>query len=116
MFSPGTLYEHMYDSNRIPHDQLMYRLISTIAKEGKDEDGKPNGHYYIHHDDAIKFVQPYIAEHLPKLTGDDLDFYMKFKVEDIFTHMDVLGSGFIEAEQMGRFIREVVQNNTLNLH
>ena len=98
MFSPGTLWEHMYDSDRVPHDQLMYKLISTIAREGKDEDGKPNGKYFVHHDDAVKFVQPYMTKELPKLTGEKLDFYMKMNVEDIFNHMDVLGSGFIEAE------------------
>ena len=115
-FSPGTLYEHMYDSNRIPHDELMYKMIKNYAKEGKDpENGRPNGRFYINKDDALKVALPMIVEHT-KLSGDKLAFYMQSKVEDTFRYMDVLGSGFIEAEQMGRFLKEVCQDSTLQLH
>ena len=83
MYSPGTLWEHMYDSNRIPHDALMYNLIKNYSKEAKDEDGKPNGRFYVDRKAAKEVTGPYVKKHL-KLTGEKFDEYMTKDFENKF--------------------------------
>ena len=41
----------------------MYKIIKDWASEGKDEMGKPNGKFYIGHDNAMKMVEPYVKKH-----------------------------------------------------
>ena len=40
---------------------------------------------------------------------------MTMEFEDKFRYIDVLDSGFIEVEQMGRFVRMMCHDNTLDL-
>mgnify|MGYP000742676658 CR=1 FL=1 len=105
----------MWDHNRIPHDALMYKLIKDYAKEGKDVDGKPNGLFFVDRENAKKFATPLVEKHL-KLTGDKLTDYMTNKFVEIFNYYDVLAQGFIPAEQMGRLLKELCQDNTLDLY
>ena len=114
-FSPGSIYEQMYDHNRVPHDALMYTLISKYAKEGKDADGKPNGLFYVDKENAKKFSTPLVEKYL-KLTGEKLTEYMTYKFEEKFNYYDVLAQGYIPAEQMGRLVKELCQDNTLDLY
>jgi hypothetical protein len=103
----------MYDHERIPHDELMYKMINSIAKEGKDSFGYPNGRFYVPKDAAIKFVTPLVKELVKFKDAAEFDFYVKDAVSDLFDHIDVLNTGFIEIEQMGRFIKESCKNHTL---
>ena len=45
-----------------------------------------------------------------------MDFYLKNNVEENFRRIDELGSGFIEAEQVGRFIKDSCQDQTMDLY
>ena len=115
-FAPPTFWEHLYDSNRIPHDELMYKVITNLAREGKDDMGRPNGRFYVDKATALKFVAPLVKHKVKFATAEEYEFYMKDRVVDIFNHMDVLNSGYIEAEQMGRFIKEACQDHTMMLY
>ena len=107
----------MYDSNRIPHDNLMFKIIKEYgAREGKDEMGKPNGKFYLDHDAAMKMIVPYLKKYGGFKTDADREVHLKYKVEDIWRSMDVLGSGVIEADQVGRFIKEACGDHTLDLY
>merc|ERR1711959_99890 len=100
----------MYKTDKIPHDKLMNSLIKNHSKEGKDENGKPNGRFYVDKANTLVISKPFVAKYL-KLDSKNkpaLDFFIANDFEDNFRRFDALGSGLIEAEQMGRFIQTLV--------
>ena len=112
-FSPGSIWKR--DDEKIPNDKFVYNLISKYAKEGKnEEDGKPSGKFFIDRAAAKTVTEPYVKKYV-KVTGKDLEDVMTMEFEDKFKYIDVLDSGFIEVEQMGRFVRSMCHDNTLDL-
>ena len=90
-------------------------MISKYAKEGKNEsDGKPSGKFFLDRAAAKTVTEPYVKKYLNK-SGQDLQDIMTVDFEDKFKYIDVLDSGFIEVEQMGRFVRMMCHDNTLDL-
>ena len=92
----------------------MYTLIHDYAKEGKDENGKPSGKFFLDRESAKKVTLPYVQKYA-NLQGRSLEDYMTMEFEEQFQHFDVLNSGFIECEQMGRFIKLMARDNTLQI-
>ena len=78
-YSPGSIWKK--DWEKIPNDKLMYSLIHDYAKEGKDEEGKPNGHYFMDREAAKKVTLPYVTKYT-KMKGKELDDYMTMNFED----------------------------------
>ena len=51
------------DWEKQPHDELMNDLIKKYAKEGKDEEGKPNGRFFLNRDDALHASTPFVKKY-----------------------------------------------------
>ena len=93
----------------------MHDLIQDFGKEGKDEEtGKPNGVFYVDRAAAKKVSTPFVKK-AQKLSGPKLDEYMEREFEDLFVHFDVLSTGFIQVDQMGRFIKSLCKDQTLDI-
>ena len=72
-FSPGSIWKK--DWEKIPNDKLMYTLIHDYAVEGKGEDGKPNGKFFVDRAAAKKVSAPYVQKYA-NLKGKSFDDYM----------------------------------------
>ena len=114
MYRENNPWEDMYKTEKVPHDRLMNSIIKNHAKEGKDQDGKPNGRFYVDKANALIMSKPFITKYL-KLGEKNMDFFIANDFEDNINRFDVLGTGFIEAEQMGRFIQTLVHEPTLDV-
>ena len=87
------------DWERQPHDELMNHLIKKYAKEGKDEEGKPNGRFFLNRDDALHASEPFIKKYRTDLKDKKAyDEFIRLNFDDMFQHYDVLSSGWIEVE------------------
>ena len=102
------------DWERQPHDELMNHLIKKFAKEGKDEEGKPNGRFFINKKDTLTASEPYVKKYRKDVPNEKAyKEFIELKFEDLFNHFDVLSTGFIEVEQMGRFIKSLCDDQTI---
>ena len=92
----------------------MSDLIKKYAKEGKDEEGKPNGRFFLNRDDCLHASEPYIHKYRKDLADKKAyDEFIQNNFDGMFNHFDVLSSGFIEVEQMGRFIKSLCNDQTI---
>lgn len=109
-----------YTNEHIPEDKNMHDLIKNFAKEGKDEDtGRPNGTFFLDKKNAEQFVTPYVKKYLATHTKEetrDFDLFMNMDFNEKFDHYDVLGTGFVDTYQMGRFLKELVHDNTMDIY
>ena len=112
-YSPGSIW--LKEWEKTPNDQLMYNLIDKYAKEGKGENGKPNGRFYVDKNAVKKVSEPIVAKYLPKLDKDQQKNLWTVEFEELFGRFDVLDSGFIEVEQMGRFLKSLVHDQTIDI-
>ena len=94
----------------------MNTLVSKYAWEGKDKDtDKPNGRYFIDREGAKKAFLPFQKKFLKITDEKKLDEFYKWEFESQFQHYDVLDEGFIEVEQMGRFFKTLLKDQTIDI-
>ena len=68
----------------------MNNLIKNYAKEGKDEDGKPNNTFYVDRAAAKKVSEDFVKKYLTLQAGENYDTYMRDTFDELFNHFDVL--------------------------
>ena len=59
--------------------------------------------------------EPIVAKYRKDLSDDQRSDVMKFEFPDLFARFDVLDSGFIEVEQMGRFFKAIAHDQTIDI-
>ena len=86
-------------------DKLMESMYNNYATEGKDEKtGKPNGHFWVTHDDAARAAAEVIETHL-HLHGKDRSDYLKENFNSQWKRFDVIGDGKVDIDRMPAFLR-----------
>ena len=56
-----------------------------------------------------------MAKYRKDLSDEQRSDVMKFEFPDLFARFDVLDSGFIEVEQMGRFFKAIAHDQTIDI-
>ena len=98
----------------------MHDLIKNFAKEGKDEiTGRPNGQFFLDKKSAETYVTPFVKKYLAahkKEETRDFSLFMNMDFNEKFDHYDVLGTGYVDTYQMGRFLKELVHDPTMDIY
>jgi hypothetical protein len=80
-------------------------MIEKYAVESKDEDThKPNGKFYVSKEKTKEASYEVLATHL-NLRGEAADKHLKKYFNDVWSHMDVLDTGKLEAIELNKFMR-----------
>ena len=79
-------------------------MIKNYAKEGENEDGSPNGTFWMSEGTAEAAAKEVLGTH-KGLKGDDLEKYLDTYWGKTWGHFDVNKSGHIEVIQMPQFMR-----------
>ena len=88
-------------------DSLMKSMYDNYATEGKDKGtGKPNGHFWVVHDDAQRAAAEVTETHL-HLTGEKNSRYVEENFPTIWNRFDVNEEGQIEIDRMPQFLRMI---------
>ena len=95
-------------------DMFMNSMLSNYAKEGKNEDGTPNGKFYLDRAAGERASREVITTHMG-LTGKALDDYMLANFSDTWAFYDVNKENLIEADRMSTFFRYLTKNAALNI-
>lgn len=88
-------------------DQLMKSLINKYAIEGRGEDGKKNGKFYLDKAGATAVSEEVVETHLG-LKGDKKDAYIKEHVPDLWSQWDVNDEGHVTADRIPTMLRKLV--------
>ena len=94
---PGTVgfapeYERVipdHFTNKHLDDQFMNSMLTNYSKEGRDENGNPNGKFFVDKEQARKASEEILKTHL-HLKGEDLKTYMMLNFEETWNYWDVL--------------------------
>ena len=92
----------------------MRSMIKNYATEGANEDGSPNGQFWMSEASADAAAQEVLATH-KGLKGSDLNKYMDTYWAKAWGHFDVNKSGHIEVTQMPQLMRFLASDQTLSL-
>ena len=84
------------------------------ALEGKNEDGSPNGAFFMDEPSTRAAAGEVLASH-KSLKGGELDSYLKTYFARTWAHYDVNKAGMIGVEVMPVFMRFLASDQTLNL-
>lgn len=76
----------------------MKSVISSYALEGRGDDGKPTGHFYLDLAQLYKVGYEVVQTHIG-YTDEKNKAYLNQYLPKIFNHIDVTNQGFILAEQ-----------------
>lgn len=100
-------------------DLLMRSIISTYSVEGKGDDGKPNGKFFITRSDMNGLVDEVLTNNMGFKDQSKKIKYADENVPKIWSHFDMFGKGYIKAEEVPQFLRmllgEVEVANSLQL-
>ena len=78
-----------------------------MATEEMDtETGKPNGKFFVEKDNARRASYEVLATHLD-LKGDKAEEHLKKYFDKTWDHMDVNGTGKLEAIELNKFMRDL---------
>jgi len=83
----------------------MRSMITTYAAEEKDEDGVPNGNFFLNKASAERALTEVVGTH-KGLSGKNLKAYVTEYFPRTWAHFDVNGAGMVGVEvmpQMARF-------------
>jgi len=92
----------------------MRSMIMKYAAEEKDEDGVPNGAFFLNEASARAASAEVLGSH-KGLKGADLKGYLDTYFPRTWAHFDVNGAGFIGVEVMPQFARFIASDQTMQL-
>ena len=95
-------------------DLFMRSMYNTYAREGKNEDGSPNGVFTMTEAATRNAASEVLATH-QKLEGDGLKKYLDTYFPRTWAHYDVNGAGAIGVETLPIFMRFLASDQTLQL-
>lgn len=87
----------LYDSTD-KDDLLMRSVIQNYALEGRGDDGRPNGKFYLTQSEFYNVGAEVVGTHIG-YKGAKLTAYLDQHVPTIFKHLDVNNQGYIIAEK-----------------
>ena len=95
-------------------DSFMASIIKNYALEGKNEDGSPNGKFYMNKARTENAAKEVLKTH-KKLDGKELDDYLKQYFARTWKHFDINSDDRLEADSMPMFMRFLASDQTLEL-
>ena len=101
-------------SNLNDDDRFMHSMITQYALEERDDNGQPNGNFYLEKEQAKAAATEVVATH-KNLSGKELDDYMLANFWDAWRFIDSANDGKVEAARMAGFMREICHDASLNL-
>jgi|ERR1719272_241208 len=93
-------------------DLFMRSMITTYAREGKNDDGSPNGQFSMTEAQTKAAAAEVMGTHM-KMTGDKLKGYLETYYPRTWAHYDPNGSGAIAVETVPIFMRFLASDQTL---
>ena len=115
MFAPQ--YERVVPeqfTDKHDDDMFMNSMITTYAHEGRNEDGTPNGAFFLDREHALKASEEVVATHMG-LKGTELKNYLDYNFDDAWKWADINGENKVEAARMSTFFRYLCKNAALNI-
>ena len=94
-------------------DLLMNSLIMKHAIEGKGADGAKNGKFYMDRYNTDLLAQEVVATHM-HLKGAKLNKYVDDKMNTLWSHYDVNGEGWIDADRAPVLLRSLIGDVEIN--
>jgi len=85
-------------------DPFMFSMINNYALEGKNEDGTPNGKFFMNESITRQASLEILKAH-KKLEGKEAEDYMKQYFERTWAHFDVTKDGILDVDTMPQFMR-----------
>lgn len=95
-------------------DNFMASMIQNYALEGKNEDGTPNGKFFMNEAITKQAAAEILKTH-KKLEGKELDDYMNQYFARTFAHFDVTKDGILGVEVMPQFMRFLASDQAMQL-
>lgn len=89
-------------------------MIKNYATEGANEDGVPNGTFWMSESTADAAAHEVLATH-KGLKGTELEKYLDTYFAKAWAHFDVNKRGKIEVIQMPQFMRFLASDQTMSL-
>ena len=93
---------------------FMNSMLINYAKEGKNENGTPNGKFYLDRNAGERASREVIKTHM-KLIGQALEDYMVANFDEAWSYYDVNKENLIEADRMGTFMKYLTHNAALGV-
>lgn len=95
-------------------DTFMQSMIKNYALEGKNEDGTPNGKFFMSEAITKKAALEVLKTH-KKLDGKEAEEYMKQYFARTWAHFDVTHDGNLDVDVMPQFMRFLASDQQLEL-
>lgn len=95
-------------------DSFMASMIENYALEGKNEDGTPNGKFFMNEAVTRQAASEVLKTH-KKLETKENEDYMKQYFARTWQHFDVTHDGLVEVDVMPQFMRFLASDQTLSL-
>jgi hypothetical protein len=92
----------------------MRSMISTYAAEEKDDDGVPNGKFFLNAASAQRAGSEVVGTHMG-LSPAETKSYMATYFQRVWDHFDVNGEGFVGVEVMPQFMRMLLSDQYVQL-
>ena len=95
-------------------DPFMASMIENYALEGKNEDGTPNGKFFMNEATTKQAAIEVLKTH-KKLEGKENEEYIKQYFDRTWQHFDVTHDNLVGAEVMPQFMRFLASDQALDL-
>ena len=95
-------------------DSFMMSMIKNYALEGKNEDGTPNGKFFMNEAITKQAALEVLKTH-KKLDGKEAEEYMKQYFDRTWAHFDVTKDGNLDVDVMPQFMRFLASDQALEL-
>jgi hypothetical protein len=95
-------------------DNFMASMIQNYALEGKNEDGTPNGKFFLNEAITKQAATEILKTH-KKLEGKELDDYLNQYFARTFAHFDVTKDGILSVDVMPQFMRFLASDQSMQL-
>ena len=93
----------------------MASMIANYALEGKNEDGTPNGKFFM--DEArTKAASGEVLKSHKKIEGKELEEYMKTYFARTWKHFDINSDGMVGVDVMPQFMRFLASDQAMELN
>ena len=96
-------------------DAFMASMIGNYALEGKNEDGSPNGKFFMNESQAKQASSEVLKAH-KKIDGKELDEYVKTYFQRTWNHFDINKDGMVGVDVMPQFMRFIASDQAMELN